>query len=215
MGRFTVPFNPDTNTPLPRPFILEGEGKGVKPVSMKPHAPPKKPKLPANPDDTLPQNPEDLYGIKWFKQFKAIEGKGRIGFGTVSLVKFSKKLAQSLLGSKATGGNYIRLQTGWKYNVLSGKMDIPVYQYERVSKAFIETWKYGRPVWGADPKLALKFASQLYRYGLIKDYKSLKKWIIDTALRIRDDQKKAYYIWRNQQVNDYWAYVDKYKDYYQ
>jgi hypothetical protein len=204
-GRFTYQYNPDEGTPLPRPFLLDGMEKGAKSVDLKPFKPEK---MEENPDKYLSREPGDLYSIKWFKEFAKIEKGSRIGYGQVTLTKLSKGLAQSLLGSGATGGYYLRQQTGVRHNPLGGD-PIPVYNYVRVSKNFLDVWENGNPKWATDPKAALAFAKQLYTYGLTKDYKSLKKWMIATAMRIRDDQRYNYLIWRNQMVESWKAYRDK------
>jgi len=192
-GRLTQRYNPDEATPLPRPFILDGEGKGVKPVALKPHAPPKIPDSLKNFGYDTEISKKDLYSIKWFAEFKKIEQGGSVTRAP-EVRKLSAGLAE-LLGLKGGKGVYIRWRTGWKYNVLTGKMDIPVYDYKKVHSGILDQWKNGSPQWGNDPRKAMALARFFYKYGFRSDYYALKKWMVQRAKAIRDDQKRAYYDW--------------------
>ena len=206
-GSFLYKFDPDEATPLPRPFILEGENtRGVKPVSLKPQAPPK------NPDTYLPTTPDGLYSTAWFAEFAKIEKSKRVTSNPQETY-LSEGLAKSI-GAGNKKGVYIRWVTGYKYNVLTGKQDIPVYEYERVPGAILDAWRNGNPSWSTDPRKAMFLAKFFWKYGYAKDYRGLKKWMKQRANEIRADQQTQFNIWRNQQVAEYREYMGQWGSYF-
>ena len=205
-GGFRHSFNPDTGTPLPRPFILEGEGKGRKGVALRPEAPPK---VPTRPDIPGEPSEKDLLSIAWFKEFKGIESTSSVT-KSPEISTLSEQVAKAL-GLKTGGGAYIRWVTGYKYNVLTGKMDIPIYEYKKVHPGILAQWesdKKATAAWANDPRKAMALARFFWKYGFKSDYYALKKWMVQRALAIRDEQKRAYYEWRSQEMANFNKFLD-------
>ena len=200
MGTFFHKYDPDEATPLPRPFILEGENeRGVKPVSLKPKAPPK------NPDTYLPTTPDGLYSTAWFAEFAKVEA----GASRKTVERYLTKKQAIAYGAGKKAGLYVRWVTGYDYDPLTGNMSIPKHAYYRVPDNIMQQWGHGDPSWNTDPRRAMALAKFFWKYGYRSDYYALKKWMKQRAHEIRSDQQTAFNMWRNEQVQNYQDYMSK------
>ena len=166
-GSFQTEYDPDEAIPLPRPFRLSEGGRREKPLYPKGAKPQKAPRFPSG-EQALRDGGFKYYPTDWLKDLPHIKkniAQVKRGWGWLDAT-----VAKVVTGdAKAKAGMYTRTLKGYKYNVLSGKQDIPVYRYARVDDRVVDM-VFNTKNYKADPKSLLIALRFLYRNKMMKAY---------------------------------------------
>lgn len=190
-GNFRIAFDPDWGRSVPRPFRLQGEGKGKQPIYPHGAKRPKKISVPT----ARQSSPLKLYPNGWLKNLPHLR-KIKQRNAVVAPRLYSQAMARLITKkSKARAGWYIKVKVGSQWNSIFRRFD-PIYEWDWVPQEIYNAlFRGGTARYATDPKRLMPMLRFLYRYGYMKDYRIMVTLVKRRTAEIRRDAKAAWATW--------------------